>query len=314
MPKNAAIFLLVLISAAVTAWVITSRHRGPSPVTGTIEVDEAHLASRYGGRVDKILAREGDSLHAGDPIVEMEASELKAKRDQMAATLSELEHGPRQSEIEAAKQDWESLSAQRDYAKEEAARAQTLIQKRIISPSDADKTISVANALEKSASGAKSRYDLLIQGTRPERIDLARAQLAEIDTELNEMRVVAPAECVLEVLSVKLGDVLAPNREVATVIMPDTLWVRVYVPEPWLGHIQLGQKVPIRVDAWPGEEFQGVVEQINRRAEFTPRNVQTVEERVKQVFGIKLGLANQGRKLGAGMSAEAYFPDVPKPR
>src|SRR5207245_2628267 len=110
---------------------------------------------------------------------------------------------------------------------------------------------------------------------RPERIDLARAQLAEIDTQLCEMRVLASDECVLEVLSVKLGDVLPANREVATVIMPKQLWVRVYVPEPWLGHIQLGQKVPIRVDAWPGQDFQGVVEQINRKAEFTPRNVQT---------------------------------------
>jgi HlyD family secretion protein len=303
---------MVLIAAAVTAWVYTSRHRGPQPVTGTIEMDEAHLASRYGGRVEKIFAEEGSSLKAGDPIVAMEASELRAKRDQVAATLSELEHGPRTAEIEAAKRDWESLTAQREYAQAEAKRAEELIAKRIISPSDAEKAESTAHSLEKSASAAKARYELLQEGTRPERIELARAQLAEIDAQLREMRVEAPDSCVLEVLSVKLGDVLPANREVATVIMPQHLWVRVFVPEPWLGHIRLGQKVPVRVDAWPGEQFQGEVEQINRRAEFTPRNVQTVEERVKQVFGIKLRLDNSNGKLWAGMSAEAFFPEMPK--
>lgn len=311
MSKKAAVFLLVLIAAAVAAWVYTSRRHGTPPVTGTIEVDEAHLASRYGGRVERIFVREGESLHKGDPIVEMEASELKTKRDQLSATLAELEHGPRPSEIEAAKRDWESLSAQLKFAQAEAGRAESLIGKRVISPSEAQKTISTAHALEKSASAAQARYELLQEGTRTERIDLARAQLAEVETQLNEMRVVAPDECILEVLSVKLGDVLPANREVATVIMPQQLWVRVYVPEPWLGHIQLDQKVRVRVDAWAREDFQGVVEQVNRRAEFTPRNVQTVEERVKQVFGIKLRLDNSSRKLGAGMSAEAYFPGMP---
>lgn len=312
MRKIAARFLLLLIVAALAAWFyVSGRHRTMVPVTGTIEVDEAHLASRYGGRVEKIFAREGQWLHKGDPIVEMEASELRAKRDQAAATLQELENGPRPAEIEAAKRDWESLEAQLEFAQAEAKRARELIAKRIISPSDAEKTISTANSLLKSASAAKARYELLREGTRPERIDQARAQLAEIDAQLKEMRVDAPDECVLEVLSVKLGDVLPPNREVATVIMPQHPWVRVYVPEPWLGHIQLGQKVAVHVDAWPGEEFQGVVEQIARKAEFTPRNVQTAEERVKQVFGIKLRLDNSG-KLSAGMAAEAFFPGMPR--
>lgn len=311
MPKRAAIFLLLVIAAGITAWIYTRSHQGIQPVTGTIEMDEAHLASRYGGRVEKICAREGETLHTGDPIIELEATELKARRAEAAATLAEMEHGPRPSEIEAAKRDWESLSAQLVYAQAEARRAQELIDKRIISPSDAEKAFSTARSLEKSSSAAKARYELLHEGTRPERIELARAQLAEIDAQLKEMRVVAPDECILEVLSVKLGDVLAANREVATIIMPSHLWVRVYVPEPWLGHIQLGQKVPVKVDAWPGQEFQGVVEQINRKAEFTPRNVQTVEERVKQVFGVKLNLDNAAGKLSAGMSAEAFFAGMP---
>src|SRR6185437_3316344 len=105
-----------------------------------------------------------------------------------------------------------------------------------------------------------------------------------------------PSNSVLEVLSVKVGDVLAPNQEVATLLLPQHLWVRVYVPEPWLGHIQLGQPVKVRVDSERDKEFSGVVEQIARAAEFTPRNVQTVGERIKQVFGIKIRLDNRENK------------------
>jgi len=166
--------------------------------------------------------------------------------------------------------------------------------------------------LEKNAAAAKSRHDLLLAGTRPERIAQARAQLAEVETQLREMKILAPSDCALEVLSVKVGDVLPANREVATLLLPGHLWVRVYVPEPWLGHIKLGEKVSVQVDSDPGRNFSGLVEQIAREAEFTPRNVQTVGERIKQVFGIKVRLDNSEGKLRAGMAADIKFADTPK--
>ena len=143
------------------------------------------------------------------------------------------------------------------------------------------------------------------------RIVQMRAQLAEIDAELAELNVVAPNDCVLEVLNVKVGDVLAPNQELATLILPQHLWVRVYVPETWLGFIKVGDAVRVRVDSFPKEDFAGTVEQINRQAEFTPRNVQTVEDRIRQVFGVKIRLQNHDDKLRAGMAADAIFPNVP---
>jgi HlyD family secretion protein len=134
--------------------------------------------------------------------------------------------------------------------------------------------------------------------------------LAEIDIQLREMRIAAASDCVLEVLSVKVGDVLAPNQAVATLLLTNHIWVRVYVPEPWLGHIQLGEIVTVRVDSHPGKDFSGVVEQIARAAEFTPRNVQTVGERIKQVFGIKVRLDQREGNLRAGMAADVTFPKV----
>jgi multidrug resistance efflux pump len=117
---------------------------------------------------------------------------------------------------------------------------------------------------------------------------------------------------VLEVLSVKVGDVLAPNQPVATLLLTNHIWVRVFVPEPWLGHIKPGDAVKARVDSFPGKDFAGTIEQIQRAAEFTPRNVQTVGERVKQVFGVKVRLDNAEGRLRAGMAADVFFPNVPR--
>jgi len=287
--------------------MLTSCRPASRLISGTIEVDEAHVASRYGGRVVKLYADEGTVLKKGDPIVDLEATELKAHRDLMAAQLDELEHGPRPSEIEAAKQDWQALAAQLEFSRTEAKRQQELLAQKAVSSSDAQRALSIANALEKSTDAAKNRYDLLVEGTRPERVTQARAQLAETDAQLSEMQVTAPADSVLEVLGVKTGDVLSANREVATLILPQHLWVRVYVPESWLGQIRVGDKVRVKVDSWPEKDFEGAVEQINREAEFTPRNVQTVEERVKQVFGVKIKLENIQDQLRAGMAADVFF-------
>jgi len=302
--------LLALVLLANGCSVNTSS--SPQSVSGTIETDEVHIASRYGGRVEKILAEEGAALKGGKVIVELDAAELRARREQAAAQLAEWEAGPRAQDKEAAKHDWEALAAESDQARADAKRADELLAQRTISKTEQEQAVTRARTLEKNVAAAKSRYDLLLAGTRPERIAQARAQLAEIDAQLREMSIAAPSDCILEVLSVKTGDVLAANREVATLLLVQHLWVRVYVPEPWLGHVQLGDTVKVRVDSDPGREFVGIVEQVAREAEFTPRNVQTVGERVKQVFGIKVRLDNREGTLRAGMAADVVFPRVPK--
>jgi len=279
-------------------------------VSGTIETDEVHVASRYGGRVEKVLARDGDILTNGQRIVELEAAELLARREQAAALLAELEAGPRSEEIAAAKNDWAALVAELEFARVDAERARELYKERTISETERDRAVSHATALEKSVAAAKSRYDLLVAGTRPERIAQAKAQLQEIEAQLQETRIVAPTNSILEILSVRLGDVLAPNQEIATLVLPDQLWVRVYVPQPWLGHLKLDQTVKVRVDSFPDREFDGAIIQINRTAEFTPRNTQTVAERIKQVFGVKVWLGKHNDVLRAGMSADVIFTNV----
>ena len=130
----------------------------PRSVSGTIETDEVRVASRYGGRVDKILASEGDALAAGKVIVELEATELKAKREQAAAQLAELEAGPRKEEIEAAKHEWEALLAELDQARADAKRAEELFAQKTIAAAEHEQALTRVKTLEKNAASAKSRY------------------------------------------------------------------------------------------------------------------------------------------------------------
>jgi HlyD family secretion protein len=260
------------------------------PVSGTIEVDEVHIAPRTGGRVAELFVQEGDTLHRGQPIARLVAPEMQARRDLA------------QAQIETAMRDADAHVAQLEFMHADARRQEELLRNQTVSPSEAERARSAAAAEEKSLEAARMR---IVQ---------MRAQLSEIDAELRELQVVAPNDCVLEVLNVKVGDVLAPNQELATLVLPQHLWVRVYVPEPWLGYIKLGEKVSLKVDSFPNEDFPGTVEQINRQAEFTPRNVQTVEDRIRQVFGVKIRLQDRADKLRAGMAADAIFPSVPASR
>ena len=279
-------------------------------VSGTIETDEVHVGSRYGGRVERIFHSEGDSLTNGEVIVELEATELRAMRALAAAQLQELQAGPRPQEIAAAKSEMDALLAELEFARTEAKRSIELFQENTVSEVDRDRAVSRANALEKRVAAAKSRYELLAAGTRPEQIEQARARLDQIDAQLREMQVLSPTNSVLEVLSVKVGDVVAPNQEVSTLLLPQHLWVRVYVPEPWLGHIHLNDPIQVQTDSFPGQWFDGRVEQISRAAEFTPRNTQTVAERIKQVYGIKVALTNTNDMLRAGMYVDVRFPKI----
>jgi HlyD family secretion protein len=271
---------------AASSIFFSSCDKRSNTVSGTIEVDEVHVGPRAAGRVEKIFAQEGDKLQAGQLIVALDAAELKARGDLAAA------------QIDTAIHDADSQQAQLDFLRDDAKRQQDLLKRKVVSPTDAERAVSAAMAQEKAVEAARTR---VIQ---------ARAQLADIDAQLAEMRINAPTDSILEVLTVKVGDVLPANREVATLLLPQHLWVRVFVPEPWLGLIKVGDAVRVRVDSFPAKDFPGMVEQINRQAEFTPRNVQTVEDRIRQVFGVKVRLKDSEDKLRAGMSADVYFPNV----
>src|SRR5205085_1921233 len=134
---------------------------------------------------------------------------------------------------------------------------------------------------------------LLRAGTRYEdkksaeaRLLEARGKLDEIETNLREAVVRAPARVFIEVLAVRKGDLVPPNQPVLRVLRADDLWVKAYVPETELGKVRPDAEVDVTIDAYPGRQFRASIMHISAASEFTPRNVQSAEERRYQVFGI----------------------------
>jgi multidrug resistance efflux pump len=305
--KKVLRFLIVLLVLGA-AYFFSQRDRYRPAISGTLEADDARLAARSGGRVVRVLAEEGDRLEAGQALVVLEAPDLVARRDQAVALLAELEAGPRTQEIATARAEWQAAAAELRFARDEARRSAELFAKDVVPVEHRDAAASRAEALERRVEAAHERLELLRAGTRPERIDQARAQVAELNALVAELEVHAVTAGTLEVLHVKPGDVLAPNAPVATVLLDRPPWIRVYLPAGLAGRLQAGGSAVVRPDAAPDIAVTGVVEQISRKAEFTPRNVQTPEERIDQVFGIKVRLPAGETGLRAGMTATVSFP------
>jgi multidrug resistance efflux pump len=166
-------------------------------------------------------------------------------------------------------------------------------------------------AAEERFRQAQEAERLVIAGPRVEEIADARAQLAEAKARLDEIKVQiaegevkSPANAVVEVLPVRPGDLITPNQPIARLLEKDQIYIRVYIPEPQLGLIKVGQKAKIKVDTFTDRAFDGVIEQINTQGEFTPRNVQSRSERNHLVFGVKVRIDNRDGLLKPGMAAD----------
>ncbi len=241
-----------------------------------------------------VSKRQADDAHSRrDAAVESKNAAQQNYNKQLA--------GPRQEEIQAAKQRLEYAKKQEQMMLSGARREE------------------IRMAYDQYES-ANATLKLLIEGTRKEEIasaqaslDSAKARLAELDAQLKDKVVYAPVEAEVSVMDLHEGEIIPANRSVATLTRLDDVWTRVYVPERELARVTMGQAVKVRVDAFPNKEFRGHVVQIPSVAEFTPRNVQTAEERSAQVFGLKVAIENKERLLRGGMNAEIELPPLEGP-
>lgn len=232
--------------------------------------------------------------------VDAAAAQVRALRAQREAALAQEAAAARQ--VEAARAALRSA---------EANRLQVEIRGQ-------DAAVAAAQMRQAQAGlrAARVAYDLVSQ--REQEVVAARAQLAHSRAALDLAQAQydntilrAPIAGVVVTRNVEVGDVVAAGQRLLSVAKPDPLWIRVYIPEPDLGHVHVGQRAEVFVDAFPDRAFPGTVTEIGQKAEFTPRNVQTREERVKLVFAVKITLPNPDRILKPGMPADAIIPLSP---
>ncbi len=258
--------------AALAQTVAGSRPEQIAAATARLSVQQVAVekARLEAERMHK-LDRAGAAVPADVENAEMALKMATAQRDATEQELEQLKNGSRREELDQAK----------------------------------------ARQMEQEASAR-----LVTAGSRVEDIKAARAQVQgaqgrvdQIKVMLEELTVRAPLASRVEALDLRPGDIVAPNATVAVLLEEKELYVRIYVPETLLGHVQIGQNVDITVDSFPDEKFPGQVEHINSIGEYSPRNLQTADERADQVFATRIGLKGGFDRLRAGMAA---FIKVPK--
>lgn len=259
-----------------------------------------------------------------------EIAEARAAEAQARADYELRRSGSRREDIAAAKADVDRMHADAiraglNYKRADALASEGIFSKTQLDDAEATWKMAVAaqrNAEEKLAelergfrpeeiASAKARYQQteatrlkIERGNRLEDIEAARASLLNAEARYREREVLAPSAATVEVLDIRPGDLVAPNTPIATLLEHDQMYVRIYVSEPRIGQVHVRQKADVHLDAIPGQTISATVEQINQRAEFLPRNVQTKEERVHQVFGVKLRINDPSGRVRAGMAAD----------
>lgn len=216
--------------------------------------------------------------------------------------LEEAEHGARPQEVQAAQ---EAVEAARQQLME--AQAGPRPQER----TQAEAAVAAAQAQTRAARAA---LDLAIAGPTKEtiaaakaRVDQARGGLVTSDASASQTRIYAPTDGRVTLRNVEPGELVTPGLPILRVAEIATVWIRVYVPEEQIGRIKVGQRAAVTTDAFGARRFAGRVIEIAEQAEFTPKNVQTKEERVKQVFGVKIEVQNPDGVLKPGMPGDAVI-------
>ena len=301
-------------------------------VSGQVEATEVQIAADVGGRILELRIAEGDRIKAGDPVARLDATDAelqiqRASADKAAAEaqLRLLLAGTRPEEIRqaeaqlaAAAADVGVIDAEIRAAELDLQRFDALLKANAGAQKprdDAQARVDVARerrrAAEERVQAARETADRLRRGARPQELDAARArvasaaaQLAVLHKTVRDADVVSPVSGIVTQKLADAGEIVARGAPIAVVADLDRAWANLFVPEPLMPRIKLGQPATIYTDAG-GSGLPGTVTFVSPRAEFTPRNVQTAEERSKLVYRIKVSVDNSAGVLKQGMPVDA---------
>lgn len=326
MNRKRLIVLPVLLVAAAALVLRMRTARGDEPgslgTSGTVEATEAQLGIQGSGRIDSIAVREGDVVRQGQLLAWLDRAELDARRLQAAALeaaaraqLLELEHGSRSEEVGQARAAQAAAAAKALDAERDFARARTLYEGGAVSREQYDNAATARSVARSEERRLAEQARLVGTGPRPERIAAARAALqqagaalAAADAQLANLTLRAPFDGVVSVKHREAGEVVASGAPLLTLTNMSDRWVRIYVPENRLAAVRLGGAATITSDTWPDKRYRGTIAFIAPEAEFTPKAVQTAEERVKLVYAVKVRITGDAaHELKPGMPADVQL-------
>jgi len=319
---------------SVSAACRSKANQGPQRASGYVEATEVRVAPEVGGRVLEVTVREGDAVTAGARVARLDTADVeialrraRAERDQALAQLRLLAAGARVEDVrqaaaqaESARADVQAAESELQSASADLQRFEALLAKNAGSRKQRDDAATRRDVAAARVSAARERtlaategVARLKAGARAEEIAGARARVAAVDAQIEGLEKNAHdavlTSAVGGIVTSKLvdaGEIVTPRTPIVVVTDLAHPWANVYVDEPVVPRLRLGQKVTLVTDA--GQRLEGSITFISPRAEFTPRNVQTAEERSRLVYRIKVTVDNHDGVLKSGMPVEAELP------
>lgn len=302
---------------------------GSDPVySGTIEAVEVDIVPEVSGRILERPFDQGATVEAGAVVARIDPesyrialAEVDGALAAARARLALLSAGYRSEEKEAAAREQEEARAQLAQAEARIQRVQRLTDQEVATQDDLDMARRDRDVASARVAAAGARLALLSRGYRPEEIQEAGAEVTRLlaarekaALDLARTEVKSPvAGTVTEKLQ-EPGEYARPGNPILAVADLVNLYTWVYLAEADLGHIRVGERVAVRIDGFPGRDFPGEVVYISKVAEFTPRNVQTREDRQQLVFGVKVAVPNPGGELKVGVPADVLLmPGAARP-
>jgi HlyD family secretion protein len=314
--------LVIVVGGA--GWVIRGDDLTATDVlvSGTVEARETDLGFQLSGRILRLAVREGDRVLEGDLLAVLDLAEVEGRRaaaaaraDAVRARLDELLTGSRVEEIDQARAAVRSATDRAADARREADRAIRLHDGGAVSRQWMERTILAREVADAGLEQAEAQLAIVTTGPRPQQLDAQRALLREaeavrtqMDAALENGRIIAPFDGLVTIRHREPGETVPAGAPVLTLRHLDDRWVRVYVHENDVAAIALGQAATVLTDTWPGRTFAGEIVFIGTEAEFTPRNVQTEQERSRLVYPVRVRITDDAeRALKPGLPADVRF-------
>jgi HlyD family secretion protein len=315
------VFVLVLMSLAsiLISGCSSNNNKNSIEATGTIETVNVVLSSKTSGELKELKKNEGDKVSLGDTvmIIDTQTLYLQLKQQESGAEMSRaqldlLRNGARKEDILLAESSLKQAQVNYDQAKTDFERLQKLYQTQTITKKQYDDASSHFDLMNDQLSSAKENYHKMKNYARPEDIKQAEAKFNQslasadlIKKNINDSYIVSPINGIVVKKYFEIGETVSPMSSLVKISDLTNVELYIYVTELELGKIKLGQKAEVTVDAFKDKKFEGKVTYISPEAEFTPKNIQTKDERTKLVFAVKIEIPNPDFELKSGMPADA---------
>ena len=330
-PKRIRLIVPIVGGAALASWLVLGCSAAESDgltASGTVEAVEADLGFQIPGRIETIAVREGTEVVAGTELARLDRSELTAQRAAAAAQLAmnragltELRTGARDEEIARGRAAVRAALRRMNDGRRELERSQRLFDGGAISEQLLDNHQTIFEIADADHEQAVESLRILETGPRRERIDAqvasvrhAQATLAQIDATIGHTTIEAPFDGIVTIRHREPGEIVSPGAPVVTVMNPSERWVRIYLRQDVVGRVSIGDTATITADSYSARSYRGEVIYISSEAEFTPRNVQTTEERVKLVFEVWVRVTDDATfDLKPGLAADVAIHDTGSP-